>query len=618
MSPEDVVGAQLRAAAAIQKLRPGAQTELPAALRAVPSERLAPQILEVLEEEASGPAPDESACDWLARGLIEACGIGWLEQLLALRVPYRAFNQELADRIVPTHWPVARPMLTRALGSRCIDLAKIIFGLLPPPLQAELFPALLELSLDHPAGDLVYLAAVIRQSTHPLASQVLARLQAHQDVSVRVAASAPGSAGTVAATLDSASATADLTSLLGEIERFAAEPIVHAALLRLGTRCDESLASPQREAAIGQVLSALRLVDEGTRSWVERCCHSADPGLRMVAALFLTKLRVPGDEALLAELARDPLSWVRRPALEAQSTLDRTAPAAPLPGLGSLAVERIHVTRSVALSGADLEVEGVLELGFEGSLGVSFERDGEVWVALLEQVGSPGQEAWLATRGGPAAALSEDIELSAVARAREARLEVTRRLSADAGFDLTPLVRAPQSSATFEALVARLRVTGDPTAAVALLEAELNSLSSLRSAVGSRRFDELGREFRERMARCCIEAKRFAEGLACIDEHSLGLPLLRARCLVGLARFDEALGVLGRLPPSKAAQAIREELARHQRNARLAAGDLVTHSKFGEGVVERVAGDGDACKATVRFASGAPRTLLARFLTRAR
>lgn len=52
------------------------------------------------------------------------------------------------------------------------------------------------------------------------------------------------------------------------------------------------------------------------------------------------------------------------------------------------------------------------------------------------------------------------------------------------------------------------------------------------------------------------------------------------------------------------------------RSDALAAGDRVTHAKFGPGVVTACDGAGDGAKLTIAFAD-APRTLLARFVRRA-
>jgi hypothetical protein len=110
----------------------------------------------------------------------------------------------------------------------------------------------------------------------------------------------------------------------------------------------------------------------------------------------------------------------------------------------------------------------------------------------------------------------------------------------------------------------------------------------------------------QRKALLLLQIEHFAAALACITDDKLVAPMLEARALAGLSRFDEAVAVIDRLPPTAEISRLKTEW---RKPTGLTVGSAVSHVKFGRGTILSLEGT----KARIRFADQ-ERTLAVSFL----
>jgi hypothetical protein len=250
---------------------------------------------------------------------------------------------------------------------------------------------------------------------------------------------------------------------------------------------------------------------------------------------------------------------------------------------------------SAGMASPSLEhVDGYLELGRDG---VSFEHAGELWCAL-------------AGRAVRAAEATEGLAQVRDERAR--RLAIAERAAASDLDD--PAMRAAlatdgvvlSSPAALLELADRIAEHADPDAASRLADRALACLGALESP------EERDREIRTRRVGWYLDAKRWDDARALLAREASGAdriwreyeaPMLDARALAGLGRYEEAMAIAWRhLSDDKARGWYfiwKDRLAAATGELTVAA--RVVHEKFGAGEVMAFLGLPSARTARVLF-----------------
>lgn len=241
---------------------------------------------------------------------------------------------------------------------------------------------------------------------------------------------------------------------------------------------------------------------------------------------------------------------------------------------------------AIALQTAYARFEATIEAVLEpGVVGVSFLDGNELWFAIY----SSGR-------------LQEVVQVhESIAAAREQRLAVWESL------DLAH-VRELRWPGAMLHVVERLHDAGRHREAIPIVDHMLSLVPSFEATIGSTGIHRSRQVLLQKKVVMLLDAQDFAVALGCITESAMRVPLLEARALVGLERYDEALVVIERMPPTREGARL-EELLRAARPAGFVVGAAVTHPKFGRGAIVAV----DDNKARVRF-DDQERTLQVSFL----
>ncbi len=214
-----------------------------------------------------------------------------------------------------------------------------------------------------------------------------------------------------------------------------------------------------------------------------------------------------------------------------------------------------------------------LELALDpGDLGVSFVDGEELYFAIF-------------THGKRLREVVQSHE--AIATARHHRLAVWESL------DLAQAEQLRWPGAMLH--VVEQRNTRD---AIPLIDRLLALIPSFGPTIGSTGVYQARQTLLQNKVRLLLDAQDFAAAHTCFTETSLNAPVLEARALAGLQRFDEAIALIDRMPPTREGARF-QELWRAAKPAGLAVGAAVAHAKFGRG--EIVSLDGTGTKARVKF-----------------
>lgn len=228
---------------------------------------------------------------------------------------------------------------------------------------------------------------------------------------------------------------------------------------------------------------------------------------------------------------------------------------------------------AITLTLGDQTFEANLELALDpGDIGVSFVHGEDLSFAIF-------------THGKRLREVVQSHE--AIAAARQHRLAVWETL------DLSQAEQLRWPGAMLHVVERR-----NARDAIPLLDRLLALIPSFGPTIGSTGVYQARQTLLQKKVMLLLDAQDFAAAHTCITEQSLKAPLLEARALAGLQRFDEAIAVIDRMPPTRDGARVKE-LWRAAKPAGLAVGAAVTHGKFGRGVI--VSLDGAGTKARVKF-----------------
>lgn len=241
---------------------------------------------------------------------------------------------------------------------------------------------------------------------------------------------------------------------------------------------------------------------------------------------------------------------------------------------------------AIALQATYARFDATIETALDpGVVGVSFLDGNELWFAIYS--------------GGR---LREVVQVhEAIASARQHRLAVWDSL------DLAH-VRELRWPGAMLHVVEMLHAAGRHREALPLVDHLLSLVPSFEATLGSTGIHRSRQVLLQKKVVMLLDALDFAVALACITESALRVPILEARALAGLARYDEAAAVIERMPPTREGARLAA-LWRAAKPTGLTVGGEVTHPKFGRGAIVAL----DAGKARVRFADQ-ERTLQVSFL----
>jgi len=240
------------------------------------------------------------------------------------------------------------------------------------------------------------------------------------------------------------------------------------------------------------------------------------------------------------------------------------------------------ITLQTAYARFDATIEAALE---PGVVGVSFLDGTELWFAIY----SSGR-------------LREVVQAhEAIASAREHRLAVWTRLDPVQAREL----RWPGAMLD---VVEKLHAAGRHREALPLIDRMLSLVPSFEATLGSTGIHRSRQVLLQKKVVMLLDVEDFAPALACITESALRVPILEARALAGLSRYDEAAAAIERMPPTREGARLAA-LWRAAKPMGFTVGGEVTHPKFGRGAIVAL----EAGKARVRFADQ-ERTLQVSFL----
>ena len=215
-------------------------------------------------------------------------------------------------------------------------------------------------------------------------------------------------------------------------------------------------------------------------------------------------------------------------------------------------------------------IDATIERDLEpsGELGVSFTFENELWFATFR-----GHRLIEVTR-----------EHDAIAEARRLRMAVWERAATLTGDKLAREVAGLHRPGSVLHVAELLASAGRPIDAISLVDGLLKLPLFAAANLQDRR------TLIVRRALLLTAAEQFEAALTWLTQHKVDAPILKARCLAGLLRFDEAISVLDVLPPSAEVARLRTAWSAAKPPG-LAVGSVVTHVKFGRGVIVAMEGE---------------------------
>ena len=594
---------------------------LPDEAAAADDQQLEPALFRLLERIAAA----DRRVDDIAEVIWQRFGVAALEKLLAHPAEYRHFYQSLGPYL-DACWDAAKPILARALlRGGPADLALSTSMYVTSEQLGELL-ADCEPALTFSKHALAAWPSALGECNHPAASALLAKLRNHRSRLVRVNAAISDplfrTPENIAALIDSFTSkddTSDLSSFANYSHALDA-PEIQAAAVRLLARSRESVSGPKAMTMhMHAIIELIRTPSPALEDWVRTA--RADPELHTALIQILKKIRLPGDDEMLHEIARGlEVGDARAAKLLLHERGAGFGPFIDIIGWRpSLVPDRMSL--SVATSPSDSypappSHKAVIELALRdpNRLGVSFSHQDVTWCAILAQRGFDFTCIDVVQ-------LSEIVETNA----EDARTRLKRahcgRLRAEAAIkdvtlaeyksvlDAAEPVRAPE---VLVRAVDRLSEIGAHEPAMRVNLRLQKILEMFEGFCQEYTVRNLLRDAQRQLFRVAMDGGRFDYALNV--GHSIG-PLPATRALVALGRFEEALVLIDQMGITDEIIALQREclaqVARAKAARTPAAGDAVTHPKFGAGTIVKLDGD----KARIKF-SDAERLLALKFVTR--